>query len=97
MVKVLTYDIPDHKIKLKIRQFPVTGKNIIYIISICDFFVIETKYSSPKINGLRKRLCYFLIKYLDKRLYFLVFEEMILHEVKYFKVENLSLSQDNFL
>ena len=26
MVKVLTYDIPDHKIKLKIRQFQVMGK-----------------------------------------------------------------------
>ena len=38
-----------------------------------------------------------MIKYLDKRLYFLVFEEMILHEIKYFKLEYLSLSQDNFL
>ena len=28
MVKVLTYDIPDHKIKLKIRQFQVMGKKI---------------------------------------------------------------------
>ena len=27
MVKALTYDIPDHKIKLKIRQFQVMGKN----------------------------------------------------------------------
>ena len=26
MVKVLTYDIPDHKMKLKIRQFQVMGK-----------------------------------------------------------------------
>ena len=26
MVKVLTYDIPDHKIKLKIRQFDVMEK-----------------------------------------------------------------------
>ena len=26
MVKVLTYDIPDYKIKLKIRQFQVMGK-----------------------------------------------------------------------
>ena len=28
MVKVLTYDIPDHKLKLKIRQFQVMGKKI---------------------------------------------------------------------
>ena len=28
MVKVLTYDIPDHKIKLQIRQFQVMGKKI---------------------------------------------------------------------
>ena len=28
MVKVLTYDIPDHKIKLKIRQFQVMGRKI---------------------------------------------------------------------
>ena len=28
MVKVLTYDIPDHKIKLKIRHFQVMGKEI---------------------------------------------------------------------
>ena len=28
MVKVLTYDIPDHKIKIKIPQFQVTGKKI---------------------------------------------------------------------
>ena len=28
MVKVLTYDIPDYKIKLKIRQLHVMGKNI---------------------------------------------------------------------
>ena len=27
MVKTLTYNIPDHKIKLKIRQFQVMGKN----------------------------------------------------------------------
>ena len=27
MVKALTYDIPDHKIKLKIRKFQVMGKN----------------------------------------------------------------------
>ena len=27
MVKALTYDIPDRKIKLKIRQFQVMGKN----------------------------------------------------------------------
>ena len=26
MVKVLTYDIPDHKIKLKIPQFQVMGR-----------------------------------------------------------------------
>ena len=26
MVKVLTYDIPDYKIKLKIRQLQVIGK-----------------------------------------------------------------------
>ena len=28
MVKVLTYDIPDYKIKLKIRQLQVMGKKI---------------------------------------------------------------------
>ena len=28
MVRVLTHDIPDHKIKLKIRQFQVMGKKI---------------------------------------------------------------------
>ena len=28
MVKVLTYDIPDYKIKLKIRQLQVIGKKI---------------------------------------------------------------------
>ena len=28
MVKALAYDIPDHKIKLKIRQFQVMGKKI---------------------------------------------------------------------
>ena len=28
MVKVLTYDIPDYKIKLKIQQLQVMGKNI---------------------------------------------------------------------
>ena len=28
MVKVLTYDISDHKIKLKNRQFQVVGKKI---------------------------------------------------------------------
>ena len=28
MVKVLTYDIPDHKIKQKTRQFQVMGKKI---------------------------------------------------------------------
>ena len=28
MVKVLTYDIPDHKIKLKIGQFQVMGLKI---------------------------------------------------------------------
>ena len=28
MVKVLTYDIPAYKIKLKIRQLQVMGKNI---------------------------------------------------------------------
>ena len=28
MVKVLTYDILDHKIKLKIQQFQVMGKKI---------------------------------------------------------------------
>ena len=28
MVKVLTYDIPDHTMKLKIRQFQVMGKKI---------------------------------------------------------------------
>ena len=28
MVKVLTYDIPDYKIKLKIRQLLVMGKKI---------------------------------------------------------------------
>ena len=28
MVKVLTYDIPDHKIKLKIRQIQIIGKKI---------------------------------------------------------------------
>ena len=27
MVKALTYDIPDHKIKLKTRRFQVMGKN----------------------------------------------------------------------
>ena len=27
MVKALTYDNPDHKIKLKIRQFQVMGKS----------------------------------------------------------------------
>ena len=27
MAKALTYDIPDHKIKLKIRQFQVMRKN----------------------------------------------------------------------
>ena len=27
MVKALTYDIPDHRIKLNIRQFQVMGKN----------------------------------------------------------------------
>ena len=27
MVQALTRDIPDHKIKLKIRQFQVMGKN----------------------------------------------------------------------
>ena len=28
MVKVLTYDIPDHKIKLKIQKFQIMGKKI---------------------------------------------------------------------
>ena len=28
MVKVLTYNIPDHKIKLKVQQFQVMGKKI---------------------------------------------------------------------
>ena len=28
MVKVLTYDIPDYKIRLKIRQLQVMGKKI---------------------------------------------------------------------
>ena len=28
MVNVLTYDIPDHEIKLKIQQFQVMGKKI---------------------------------------------------------------------
>ena len=28
MVKILSYDIPDHKIKLKIRQFQIIGKKI---------------------------------------------------------------------
>ena len=28
MVKVPTYDIPDHKLKLKIKQFQVMGKKI---------------------------------------------------------------------
>ena len=28
LFKVLTYDIPDHKIKLQIRQFQVMGKKI---------------------------------------------------------------------
>ena len=28
MVKVLTYDIPDYKIKLKIRQLQVMGKKM---------------------------------------------------------------------
>ena len=28
MIKVLTYDIPDYKIKLKVRQLQVMGKKI---------------------------------------------------------------------
>ena len=28
MVKVLTYDIPDYKIKLKLRQLQVMGKKV---------------------------------------------------------------------
>ena len=48
MVKILKYDSPDHKIKLKIRQFQVMGKSTGQINNIghkhmdCDNFIFSS-------------------------------------------------------
>ena len=61
MVKALTYDIPDHKIKLKIREFQVMGKNTrqinntgflyVYIAPCSTIQSAEQILLQPKFHG----------------------------------------------
>ena len=59
MVKVLTYDIPDYKIKLKIRQLQVMGKKntrqiMVHSLSTgkCKMFLCAACHSfTPHVNA----------------------------------------------
>ena len=55
MVKALTYDNPDHKIKLKIRQFQVTGKSKRQVNNqISKIYLKSSESYEEKIEGVPK-------------------------------------------
>ena len=58
MVKALTYDVPGHKMKLKIRQFRVMSKNTRQVKSSKVKSQSVLKYLDVRAN-LLEMLCFF--------------------------------------